>query len=257
MFGIIAKTERMVITKHFLSDKLGLDFEIAQFFADRKVPMNNLYWKGKFLYLSFGTGFLFIPIIMDALYKSGVDKTLVIDPERISRMEQSFDIVMQYERKKIPFDDYIKRMSEVFLPHVVNQQLFDDLLRYFKDEPTQTYSLGTAVAALNRADAFLFTYTDLAIDHELMNTILRRWYYLAVAHLMLDDFVDLDDDREKGEENALIDLGDNKIALEKCQAMLEENIQGLKETNELVAAFFNKIYNKAINDEPIQALNLR
>ncbi|HTE28315.1 hypothetical protein [Flavitalea sp.] len=247
----------MVITKHFLSEKLGLDFEIAQFFADRKVPANNLYWKGRFLYLSFGTGFLFIPIIMDALYKSGVDKKLVIDPERISRMEQSFDIVMQYERKRIPFDDYIKGMSEVFLPHVVNQELFDDLLSYFKSEPTHTYSLGTSVAALDRADAFLFTCTDLPIDHELMNTILRRWYYLAVAHLMLDDFVDLDEDREKGEENALIDLGDNKIALEKCQAMIEQNIEGLKETNEKVAVFFQKIYDKAINDEPVQALKSR
>jgi hypothetical protein len=247
----------MVITKHFLSEKLGLDFEIAQFFADRKVPGNNLYWKGKFLYLSFGTGFLFIPIIMDAIYKSGVDKKLVIDPERISRMEQSFDIVMQYERKRINFEDYIKAMSAVFLPHVVNQDLFDDLLRHFKVEKTETYKLGTSVAALDRADAFLFTYTDLRIDHELMNTIIRRWYYLAVAHLMLDDFVDLDDDREKGEENALIDLGDNNYALEKCQVMLEENIEGLKETNELVAAFFKKIYDKAINDAPVQALKLK
>jgi hypothetical protein len=247
----------MVITKHFLSEKLGLDFEIAQFFADRKVPANNLYWKGKFLYLSFGTGFLFIPIIMDAVYKSGVDKKLIIDPERIARMEQSFDIVMQYERKRISFDDYIKRMSKVFLPHMVNKELFDDLLRYFKSEPTQTYKLGTTVAALDRADAFLFTYTDLPIDHKLMNTIIRRWYYLAVAHLMLDDFVDLDDDREKGEENALIDLGDNKTALKKCQSILEQNIEGLKETNELVAGFFQKIYDKAINDAPVQALKLK
>lgn len=247
----------MVITKHFLSDKLGLDFEIAQFFADRKVPANNLYWKGKVLYLTFGTGMLFIPIIMDAMYKSGVDKKLVIDPERISRMEQSFDLVMQYERKKIPFEDYIKGMSEVFLPYVVNQDLFDDLLLHFKGEPTKVYSLGSSVAALDRADAFLFTYTDLPIDHDLMNTIIRRWYYLAVAHLMLDDFVDLDDDREKGEENALIELGDNKIALEKCQVMLEQSIAGLGETNPLVSGFFKKIYDKAINDAPVQALKLK
>ncbi|RYD77428.1 MAG: hypothetical protein EOP53_13005 [Sphingobacteriales bacterium] len=247
----------MVITKHFLSEKLGLDFEIAQFFADRKVPANNLYWKGRFLYLSFGTGFLFIPIIMDAIYKSGVDKKVVMDPERIHRMEQSFDIVMQYERKRISFGDYIKGMSEVFLPHVKNHELYDDLLRYFKNETTQTYALGTSVAALDRADAFLFSLTDLPIDHERMNTILRRWYYLAVAHLMLDDFVDLDEDREKGEENALIDLGDNKAALQKCQDMLQQNIDGLKETNELVAAFFQKIYDKAIQDEPVQALNKR
>jgi hypothetical protein len=244
----------MVITKHFLSEKLGLDFEIAQFFADRKVPADNLYWKGKFLYLSFGTGFLFIPFIMDALYKAGVDKQVVLNPERIARMEKSFDVAMQYERKQIPFDEYIQKMSEIFLPHVVHKDLFDDLLRYFKNESTHHYKLGTSVAALDRADAFLFTYTELDIPAELLKTIIRHWYHLAVTHLMLDDFVDLEDDRAKGEENALIDLGDNRRSLEKCQAMLEENIEGLKETNPLIAAFFTKIYNSALQDRPVQAL---
>ena len=89
----------MVITKHFRLQNLSLDFEMAQFFADRKVPASNLYWKGKFLDLSFGPGFLFIPFIMDAIYKSGVDKKLVIDPVRTPRMEQGFDLVKQYERK--------------------------------------------------------------------------------------------------------------------------------------------------------------
>jgi hypothetical protein len=244
----------MVITKHFLADKVGLDFEIAQFFADRKVPADNLYWKGKFLYLSFGTGFLFIPIIMDTLFKSGIDKAIVINPARIARMEQSFDIVMQYERKKISFEEYIRQMSELYLPHVKNQQLFDDLMLHFRNQPTQNYQLGTSVAALDRADAFLFNYTDLDTDETTMKTIIRRWYYLAVAHLMLDDFVDLEDDRVKGEENALIDLGDNKAALETCKQMLATNIEGLAETNPLVAAFFNKIYLKALQDAPIQTL---
>ena len=244
----------MVITKHFLADKLGLDFEIAEFFADRKVPPNNLYWKKSFLYLSFGTGYLFIPIIMDTLYKSGIPKNIVIDPVRIARMEQSFDIVMQHERKMIGFDEYIKQMSEVFLPHVVNPALFDDLILYFNGQPAQQYALGTPVPALNRSDAFLFTFTDLALDDNTLQTIIRRWYYLAVAHLMLDDFVDLEDDRMKGEENALIELGDNSIALEKCHRLMEENINGLKETNPLIAAFFSKIFEKTLDDAPIKVL---
>ncbi|MET0571737.1 MAG: hypothetical protein ABWZ79_09940 [Pedobacter agri] len=244
----------MVITKHFLADKLGLDFEIAEFFADRKVPPNNLYWKKSFLYLSFGTGYLFIPIIMDSLYKSGVDKNIVIDPIRISRMEQSFDIVMQYERKLIGFDEYIKRMSDVFLPHVVNRNLFDDLIKYFNGQDALHYQLGTSIPALNRSDAFLFTFTDLAIDDATLKTIIRRWYYLAVAHLMLDDFVDLEDDRTKGEENALIELGDNSAALEACQKLLKENISGLSETSPLVAGFFGKIADKVMTDAPIIAL---
>jgi hypothetical protein len=193
---------------------------------------------------------------MDILYKSGVPKNIVIDPVRIARMEQSFDIVMQYEGKMIGFDEYIKQMSGVFLPHVVNRGLFDDLIRYFNGLPAKQYRLGTSIPALNRSDAFLFAFTDLAVDDNILHTIIRRWYYLAVVHLMQDDFVDLDDDRIKGEENALIELGDNKIALEKCTKLMEENINGLKETNPLIAAFFNKIFAKIIDDEQIRMLKL-
>jgi hypothetical protein len=244
----------MVITKHFLADKLGLDFEIAQFFADRKVPADNMYWKGRFLYLSYGTGFLFIPMIADIMFRSGIDKTVVLDPVRIARMEQSFDIVMNYERKKLSFEQYITSMSAVFEPHVVNRDLFDDLILHFKSLPGQHFHLGTSVAALDRADAFLFNYTDLDIQTDVLRLIIKRWYYLAVAHLMLDDFVDLEDDRAKGEENALIQLGDNRQALISAKEMLEKNIEGLKETNPLLAAFFDKIYQKAVTDPPIAAL---
>jgi len=244
----------MVITKRYLSDTLGLDFDIAEFFADRKVPADNLYWKGKFLYLGVNLGTLFIPIMMDAAYKSGVDKKLLIDPVRTARMEASMDIVMLFEYKRITFEEYTKRMSELYLPHVVNHDLFDDLLRFFRGEATQHFTLGSGVAALDRGDAFLFNFTDLPIDNELLRTLIKRWYYLAVSHLMMDDIADLDDDRDKGEENAIIELGDNNMALEKCQLMMEESIEGLKQTNERMASFFVKLYKLAIEAPSIQAL---
>jgi hypothetical protein len=245
----------MVVTKHFLAEKLGLDFEIAQFFADRKVPANNLYWHKRFLYLSFGTGFLFIPVIFDALHKAGADKDVLIDPERTARMEAAFQIVALHETKQLGFDDYIDQISALFIPHLKHKDLFDDLLICFKGGEPTTYKLGTAVPALNRADAFLFTFTDLPVDKPTLHKLISIWYHVAVTVLMLDDLVDLDDDRNKKEENAIIELGDNKLAVDQAIEIINAHLEGLKNINPTAEIFFRKVLDNALNDPQIKRLN--
>jgi hypothetical protein len=244
----------MVITKHFLHDKLGLDFEIAAFFADRKIPAGNLYWYKRFQYLSFGTGFLFIPVIIDTLYKSGINKQILLNIDRITRMENAFDIVAQYEVKRIGFPEYIEKLTGFFAPSATNQPLLDDLLQYFNGGPTQHYALGTPVSALNRADAFLFTFTDLAADEATTKKLIENWYHVAVTVLMLDDLVDLDSDRQNKEENAVLELGDNNHALKICEDLLEKHLAELRNINTPAAIFFRKVIDNALHDEPIRKL---
>lgn len=244
----------MVVTKHFLAEKLGLDFEIAQFFADRKVPANNLYWHKRFLYLSFGTGYLFIPVIIDALYKAGVDKEILIDPERTTRMETAFNIVARHETKQLDFENYINEISTVFQPYKKHGDLVDDLLTYFKGGNPMHFKLGTEVPALNRADAFLFTFTDLPVDTAKLQELVSIWYNVAVTVLMLDDLVDLNDDRSKGEENAILELGDNKDAVNKAVVLINKHLEGLRNINPTAANFFRKVLENALNDPQIKAL---
>ena len=244
----------MVVTKHFLAEKLGLDFEIAGFFADRKVPADNLYWHKRFLYLTFGTGYLFIPVIIDALYKAGVHKATLINEERTARMETALHIVARHETKQLGFEEYINQISAVFQPHVVHQDLFDDLLLYFNGGKPTTYKLGTVVPALNRADAFLFTFTDLPVDKSTLQTLIAIWYHVAVTVLMLDDLVDLDDDRNKGEENAILELGDNQLAVAQAATMINSDLEGLETINPTAESFFRKVLENALNDPQIKRL---
>jgi hypothetical protein len=244
----------MVITKHFLSEKLGLDFEIAEFFADRKPPANNLYWHKKFLYLSFGTGYLIIPIIIDVLYKSGIDKKILLDPERIARMEEGFDVVAQHEVKRISFETHIEKLATLFNKTDANIHLIEDLLRYFNKQPTHRFALGTSVSALDRADAFIFTFADLPVDELSLKNLITRWYHVAATLLLLDDLVDLEDDVAKQEENAVIELGYNKKAMEQAQQILNSNMRALAEINPALVAFLQKIADSALNDEQVKKL---
>ncbi len=244
----------MVVTKHFLAEKLGLDIEIAGFFADRKVPANNLYWHKRFLYLSFGTGFLFIPVIFDALYKAGVDKSTLIDPRRAELMETAFHIVALHETKQISFEEYITRISAVFANEAKHKVFFEELLQYFKTGKSSKFELGTPVPALNRADAFLFTFADLPVEESKIPELLKTWYNVAVTVLMLDDLVDLDDDRSKGEENAVLELGDDAAAVEKATEIINKHLTGLGSLNPTAENFFRKVLDNAIRDAQIQAL---
>lgn len=244
----------MVITKHFLADKMGIDFDIAQFFADRKIPADNLYWKNKYLYVTFGTGYLFIPIVYDVLYKFGIQKDLLLREDRIEDMERAFHIVAAFEKKMISFEEYIDQFMSIFKEKSVNENFFNDLLRYFRNEPPNRFALGTSVPALNRADAFLFTITDLPLEENSLRILLTKWYYTAATLLLLDDIVDLEKDRAENEENAIIELGDNKAAVEQAIKIFETNSNGLRELNPKMCDFFQKIFDKAILDPPIQKL---
>jgi hypothetical protein len=242
----------MVITKHFLSEKMGIDFGIAQFFADRKVPADNLYWKNKFLYVTYGTGYLFIPIVYDLLYKSGIPKDLLLREDRVEDMEKAFHIVAEYETKRIPFEEYIHQFMMVFRDKAVNKKFFNDLIRYFRNEPCQHYALGTSINALNRADAFLFTITDLPLEDQVLRTLLTKWYYTAASILILDDLVDWEKDQAEAEENVIIELGNNKNAILQVQKIFETNLKGLQDINPVLGSFFQKIFEKAIQDPPIR-----
>ncbi|RYY13268.1 MAG: hypothetical protein EOO04_32195 [Chitinophagaceae bacterium] len=247
----------MVITKHFLADKMGIDFEIATYFADRRVPENNNYWGKRPLYLRFGTGFLFLPVIYDLLYKSGLEKSLVIDEARVVRMEESFAIVTEYESEQISFEQYTNKMADLYRPVVVNQQMFDDLLSHFRNEQTKVYKFGSGVPALDRADAFLLNFVDLTTDEDFMKTLITRWYHIAVAVLMLDDLVDIDKDRGNADENALLQLGDNSAAVNKCTFIIEQHLDALALINPKAAGFFRKVLDHAMQEDAVKLMKTR
>lgn len=99
----------MFVSANFLSINYGIDDSIAKFFVDRQPPANNLYWHEKLMYLRTEPGWLFIPLIVDLLYKAGIDKRQLLSEEFVSLMEQIGHISAEEELKHITKEDALNK----------------------------------------------------------------------------------------------------------------------------------------------------
>ena len=66
---------------------------------------------------------------------------------------------------------------------------------------------------------------DLPLSDEQWQLAIRYWYALHPSYLIMDDIRDYAKDKEEGEENVVIDLGDGPEGFEKTFEMLRRNVK--------------------------------
>lgn len=235
----------MFTSTEFLTRTLAVDAEIAVLFVDRNVPVENRYWKGRQLYIAGGTGYLFIPLIHDVLLRLGVDKKLLLDEAHILRMESVLDSAGKVEFDDLSADRHIQNCIQLTRPTVRNQWLWDALVEYYVEaggEPTAL--LGQPIPPLNRADTFLFALCGLPMDEDATRVLIRQWYALIGAFLLMDDVVDWEMDQQTGEENSLRFLGEGEPARLKAMDLLEGYLDVLADVNPNLAAYLDSLLRK-------------
>ena len=200
----------MVITSRKLQDQLGVNSRIADYFAnERPVPVNNLFWGKKRIYISGGFGFLTIPFAFDLIHKLGVPLELLLNDEHVSLMENGFNQLKRYENKEISFEQFLNNCKQLWEPHLKQERLAGDLYDVLSGKGSNYFKFETKHRALARSDAFLFTLVDLELTDKWVEEFLPYWYSLARPILLLDDFKDLVEDRQNKDENTIIELGNN------------------------------------------------
>src|SRR3978361_84171 len=111
----------MFISSSFLEINYGIDPKIAQFFVDREPPADNLYWKEKLLYLRPAPGYLFIPLIVDLLFRLSIDREQLLSEQFVATMEQSGHFSALEETKQITEDEAIERSDELVKDNCSNK----------------------------------------------------------------------------------------------------------------------------------------
>jgi hypothetical protein len=245
----------MFTSKKFLSDTMGVDPEIAAFFVDRKVPADNLYWAERLLYVAKGTGFLFIPLFFDLQYRSGVDKTVLLSGPYVGLMEGILDSAARYEREQQDFETHLSVCMDLVAGKIANRALYDDLLFYFRQNGLRPYKmLGTPSMALNRGDTLLFLLCYLAPGKADIGEIVRDWYALVPSFLLMDDVMDLEEDKARGEENSIGDFGEGGEGVRNAIAYLYENFARLRSVNEKLGVYFEDSLQEKLETPYLQFL---
>jgi hypothetical protein len=245
----------MVITARKLESEMGINSEIAHYFAnDRKVPADNLFWNNKRIYISIGFGYLTIPLMFDLIHKSGVPVSMLLQDEHVTLMEKGFDKLKRYENNEITFPEFLTACKLLVQDNIKQPHLAADLFAVFAGRETQYFQFETKHKALARSDSFLFTIVDLELTDEWVHSFLPVWYSLARPILLLDDFKDLIEDRNNQEENTIIELGDNAKAVTDAYELGMADVETLSKVNPQLAKYMAQFLKEALRYDHIRSM---
>ncbi len=217
---------------------MGVHPAIGRFFVDRQPPQNNSFWKKHVLYIAFGNGFVSIPVYYDLLYRIGVPMEVLLNEKHILFMEQLMHFAILQERNEISREEELESVRGMLQGRIQNKHKYEQLSQYLDQPVLKTLgSFGTAFPSLNRADLFLYILCDLPLTDAQWEKALHYWYALHPTYLISDDIGDYASDKEEGEENLIIELGDDAGAFEKAVEMIRQNAETMREINPVLANY--------------------
>jgi hypothetical protein len=218
--------------------EMGVNKTIGRFFVDRKLPENNSFWKGRLLYISFGNGFVSIPVYYDILYRIGVPLEILLSEIHIVFMEKLMHYAIEQEKKEISKTEELNFIRDMLKGRIKNPDYYTSLNQYL-DQPVlrPMGSFGLPHPSLNRADVFLYVLCDLPLTDTQWVSALKYWYALHPTYLIMDDVRDFTKDKDEGEENVVIDLSEGAEGFEKTLEMYRRNCDILEEINPPLAQF--------------------
>lgn len=227
----------MFISSGFLGIQYGVDDKIAKFFADREPPKDNLYWKDKLMYLRPEPGWLFIPLIVDLLYKCGIDREQLLSPKFVGLMEDIGHISAQEETRQISHEQAIRLCIDLVKNDHADEQYYLHLVDFINAGTNNPFTqLTTPFKALHRGDYFLFALCALNFEPGLETKLVQYWFALISTLLLLDDADDLNDDKINGDPNAFVESGLHKEGIESIKQLVSSNLKLISILNRSMAA---------------------
>ena len=229
----------MFISVKHLNRDMGVSPEVARFFVDRKVPDDNIFWKGRLLYINRGNGYISIPVYYDLLHRIGLPLNMILEESHIRFMEKVMHFAMLCEYNKISFADQLDQIEQLLEGRITNRLFHDRLLGYLRQPvPAPLHGLGLELPSLNRADVFLYVLCDLPLSPAQTEHAIRLWYALHPTYLLMDDIHDYKSDKKAQDENAIIELGDGPVGFARALEIIHGNISTLAEINPVLGSYF-------------------
>lgn len=233
----------MFVSADFLAIQYGVDDKIARFFADREPPVDNLYWKGKSLYLRFETGWIFIPLIVDLLFKCGISREQLLSEKFIGLMEKIGHISALEETKQVSANEALEQCIELVKYDFENASYFKNLVNFMQGETINPFAkLASPFKALHRGDLFLFSLCALKFDDSLQEKLVSYWFALISILLLLDDADDMEQDKISGDPNAFLESGLTKEGINSIVEMVQNNLNHISTLNKTMALKLDKGY---------------
>lgn len=252
------KAGKMFLTKDDLKLSYGIDLSIGKTYIDRPVPNDNLYWKGRTIYVPGASGYIFMPIYADILRRSGVSVNYLLSEEFFSVQESILHSAALLEYQQIDWPTHIEQCINLVKSKVSRPILYEELKTYLlAQKPIRENGsrLGTAFPSLNRADSYLLVLSCISEETLDEQKAIDGWYAMITYFLLMDDLADIRNDLLQQEENVVLDAGLNEKGIKIIEDMMQDSINKLEDINPVLA---NRIeHKKSLIDIPYLVESIR
>jgi hypothetical protein len=229
----------MFLSKDDLKLGYGIDLDIAAYYVDRKVPENNLYWKGRHLYVNTMPGFIFMPVYTDLLRRCGVSKEVLLDGRFIQLAEAVMHSAALQEVEGRSMLSHYEECLALAGKNSVNPMFLAALDDYFHGRPVpHGLHIGTPFRSLNRADAYLCALCVIPFGVEDAHRFLEAWNALITIYLITDDLEDIRQDLKDHEDNVAIEAGLNEAGAKIIEGMVDNAMASMQKLNPVLANRF-------------------
>ncbi|WP_336516885.1 hypothetical protein [Pollutibacter soli] len=239
----------MFLSNDDLKLAYGVDLQIGKYFVDREVPKQNSYWEKRHLYIVPQPGYIFVPIYVDLVFRIGIRKELLLSDDYVLLMERIMDSAARQEKEKIPMHIHIEECISYASKVSVNTMFLDELNKYFNNtKGINRLGFGSPFPALTRADAFLFSLCVLNFDEATAFKLVEAWNALMTFFLVKDDLLDIKEDLQNNEANAVLEAGLNDHGAKQIADLLDQSYESMMKYNPVLA---NRIdHTRATTDIP-------
>lgn len=241
--------QRNLTLKDFLF-KMGIQEAITTLLMTRSVPQNNPYWKGQESYIDGKVKFLSIPFWLQLCNQNGYSLELLLREENLQVMEQILHYSEEEEQEYISREECINRCCHIPLIQEKIAQL--PVLATEIRKLIDTYPIYESL----RRGNFLIYHIFLLV--ETIEEGLRLSYLLidlVICGCIIDDLFDAADDRLTGDENILIELGDDLDAVNKVKVIFQKSSDRLQSSLPKINSYLDYTFNQVLAHYLFQTLN--
>ena len=136
----------------------------------------------------------------------------------------------------LPMKVHLDECHTLAKEHIKNDGFLNRLYAFFNNQPTDSDIVyGTPFSTLNRAHAFLFSFTAIEFDINVEKKLVDAWNPLMIFFLIKDDLSDIREDLKNNHDNVLIEAGLGIETAYVIEKLLDKSFVVLHEINQVMS----------------------
>lgn len=224
-------------------ETLNVNKTTIEFFKEKEIPKNNLYWNIGDYYIGKNTKFIIIPLFYELFQRvSKIDNLHLF--EDIEVLEELLHNTESEEMKIISYDECVEKCKNI-----------NRITKKAKDNPIcKSYIEKTVLEhpkqeALRRGNFmlyyFLLHYDDANLNE--LKIITHLFLDFVSCGLIIDDFLDTESDIIENEPNTINELGGGMEAMKKVEKIYKKASDNVMVFYPELKIYYDNLYSKSVS----------